>query len=73
MGTAQGVDFYRFSDNLSDEERGVRQTVRSFVAQHFLPHIKDYFRDGVFPLELAPELGALGCSDRRSRGPAVPA
>ena len=66
MATHKSVDFYRFDRNLSDEERGVRETVRRFVDDRFLPHIKRHFREGTFPLELAKEMGQMGLL-----GPAV--
>ena len=45
---------------LSDEERMVRDTVRRFVADRVLPDIGDWFERGVFPVEMAKEIGALG-------------
>lgn len=55
------MDVLRVDDQLTDEERMVRDTVRTFVAERVLPHVADWFEDGVFPVrELAPELGKLG-------------
>jgi glutaryl-CoA dehydrogenase len=45
---------------LSDEERLVRDTVRDFVRSRVLPGIDDWFERGVFPREVATELGQLG-------------
>ena len=45
---------------LSEEERLIRQTVRSFVQDKVKPHIADWFEKGVAPTELARELGDLG-------------
>jgi len=60
MGKSAGVDFYHFDRNLSDEERGIRDTVRRFVDDRFLPGVREHFRAGTFPLDLVPELGAMG-------------
>jgi glutaryl-CoA dehydrogenase len=60
MANYQGVDFYQFSRNFSDEERSVRKTVRQFVDNKFMPVIQEHFKAGTFPLELIPELGSLG-------------
>jgi glutaryl-CoA dehydrogenase len=45
---------------LSEEERMVRDTVRRFVGDRVLPDIGEWFERGVFPREMAKELGALG-------------
>jgi glutaryl-CoA dehydrogenase len=72
MAESQGVDFYQFSRNLSDEERGVRDTVRQFVDRRFLPVVREHFRAGTFPAELIPELGALGLLGSNIKGPGCP-
>jgi glutaryl-CoA dehydrogenase len=54
------VDFIAIETLLSDEERLIRDTVRSFVRNRVLPHIAEWFEHGRVPRELAPELGALG-------------
>ena len=66
MAHSQSVDFYRFSRNMSDEERSVRDTVRRFVDQSFLPVVRKHFADGTFPAEIVPELGAI-VGDRTTR------
>jgi glutaryl-CoA dehydrogenase len=57
---AAAVDLLRVDDELTDEERLVRDTVRDFAAKRILPHIADWFEAGTLPRELAPELGQLG-------------
>ena len=54
------VDLLNIEALLSDEERMVRDTVRAFVRERVLPAVAEWFEDGVFPRELAKELGALG-------------
>jgi len=72
MANPASVDFYRLSRTLSDEERGVRDTVAAFVDRSFLPGIRGHFRDGTFPLDLIPELGALGLLGSAVTGPGCP-
>ena len=54
------VDFIGASSLLSDEERLIRDTVRSFVRDRVLPGIAEWFEQGTLPRELGRELGALG-------------
>lgn len=72
MADFQGVDFYRFSRNLSDEERSVRDTVRQFVERRFMPLVREHFKAGTFPTELIPELGSLGLLGSSVKGPGCP-
>jgi glutaryl-CoA dehydrogenase len=53
-------DLLRIDDELSDEERLVRDTVRTFTADRVAPHVAGWFEAGTLPRELATELGALG-------------
>ncbi len=55
-----GPDLLRIDDELTDEERLVRDTVRKFAADQIMPNIADWFEAGTLPRELAPELGRLG-------------
>jgi glutaryl-CoA dehydrogenase len=56
----KGVDYYELDELLTDEERLVRDTVRAFVDERVMPRIGRCFRDGVFPMELVPEMARLG-------------
>jgi len=53
-------DFYDIDGLLSDEERMVRDTVRSWVSDRFLGLVEDAYRDGRFPREVIPEIAELG-------------
>ena len=55
-----GADLLRVDDELTDEERLVRDTVRAFAADKIMPDIADWFEAGTLPRELVPELGKLG-------------
>src|SRR5690349_23439405 len=53
-------DFYNLDSVLSEEERAVRDTIRSFVDEKVLPVIGDCYIEGRFPKELIPEMAQLG-------------
>ncbi|GAA5068269.1 glutaryl-CoA dehydrogenase [Thermocatellispora tengchongensis] len=54
-------DLLRIEDELSEEQRLVRDTTSAFVTDKVLPHVGDWFEEGTFPARaLAPELGGLG-------------
>ncbi|HEX5971954.1 MAG TPA: acyl-CoA dehydrogenase family protein [Gemmatimonadaceae bacterium] len=54
------LDFYNIDSVLSEEERAVRDSVRSFVDGSVLPVIGEAYVQGRFPRELIPEMGELG-------------
>jgi glutaryl-CoA dehydrogenase len=54
------VDFYRLDTLLSDEEKMIRQAVRTFVDERVRPLIGKCFEESRFPTELIPELAELG-------------
>ena len=54
------ADLLRIDDQLDNDERLIRDTVRKFTADRVLPHVADWFEAGTLPRELAPELAALG-------------
>lgn len=57
---ATETDLLRIDDQLGDEERLIRDTVRSFVSDHVLPEIADWFEAGMLPRSILTELGKLG-------------
>jgi glutaryl-CoA dehydrogenase len=57
---AAAVDLLHVDDELSEEERLVRDTVRDFAAKRVMPHVADWFEAGTLPRELASEVGQLG-------------
>src|SRR5436190_17181382 len=54
------LDFLEVDALLSDEERDIRDAMRRFVRERVLPGIAEWFEAGVFPKEVAAELGAMG-------------
>ena len=60
-GVTSATDFLAIDSLLSDDELLLRDTVRRWVNERFMPHVADWFERGVFPAEtVGPELGALG-------------
>jgi glutaryl-CoA dehydrogenase len=55
-----GVDFYDMDALLSEEERAVRDTIRSWVEDHLMPVIGQAYIDGKFPRQLVPGMAELG-------------
>ena len=60
LTTARDTDYYLLSDLLSDQEREIRDRVRTFVDTEVLPIINDYWERAEFPFELVPKLAQLG-------------
>ena len=54
------LDLLRIDEQLTQEERLVRDTVRDFATDRVMPHIADWFEAGTLPRELVPEAGKLG-------------
>jgi glutaryl-CoA dehydrogenase len=57
---AAPTDLLRIDDELTDEERLVRDTVRRFADDRIMPNIADWFEAGTLPKDLVPEVGKLG-------------
>jgi len=55
-----GVDFYSLDTLLSEEERAVRDTVRTWVDKQLIPVIGDAYIEGHFPKQLIPGMAELG-------------
>ena len=53
-------DFYNIDFALSEEERAVRDSIRSFVDDKVIPVIGDAYIEGKFPRQIVPEMGELG-------------
>ncbi|MDQ6861888.1 MAG: acyl-CoA dehydrogenase family protein [Verrucomicrobiota bacterium] len=60
MSADAPADFLQLDELLSPEERALRDRVRAFVSERFMPLVIQHHRAGTMPLDLAPELGALG-------------
>ena len=62
MADFTSPDFLLLDDtSYSDEERLVRETIREWVGNEFMPLIQQHVRrDGSFPMELVPAMAELG-------------
>ena len=72
MGEFTGVDYFDLDSLLTDEERLVRDTVRSFVDREVIPIIEEANREGRFPRELLPGLAELGLLGANLTGYGLP-
>jgi glutaryl-CoA dehydrogenase len=63
------LDLLDLDDDLADEDRLLRDTVRKFADDRLRPHIQQWFEDGRLPArELAQEFGALGVLGMHLKG-----
>src|ERR1700730_11752023 len=60
MAKFEAADFYNLDELLTAEERRIRDSVRHWVQERFLPVVAQHYRAGTFPMELEPELPQLG-------------
>ncbi len=60
MQAYDGVDFLGLDELLSDQEKQVRESVRSFVSQKFMPVVAKHYQAGTFPFDLVSEMGEMG-------------
>ena len=60
MAKFESPDFLQLEDLFTQEERTLRDRVRAFVNERFLPVVVQHYRAGTLPVEFARELGGLG-------------
>jgi glutaryl-CoA dehydrogenase len=70
--TPDALDFLDLGSLLDDEERMIRDTVRTFVRDRILPDIAQWFESHTFPRDLARELGKLGVLGMHLQGYGCP-
>jgi glutaryl-CoA dehydrogenase len=70
--TFQAADFYHLDELLSADERQIRDRVRGWVGERFLPLVAQHYRDGTFPMELVPELAEMGVFGPAIKGHGCP-
>jgi glutaryl-CoA dehydrogenase len=68
----RAADYYRLDEQLTDEERAIRDRVRAFGEQEVLPVINDYWERAEFPFELVPKVAALGVAGTTIEGYGCP-
>src|ERR687897_802368 len=67
-----GTDYFFLDDILTEEERDVRDRVRSFCDKDLIPIINDYWEKEEFPFELLPKIGALNIAGTTIEGYGCP-
>ena len=72
MSSFESPDFLDLDDLLTPDERQLRDRVRAFVDERFMPIVVEHHRAGTLPVELAPELGRLGVFGPTIRGYGCP-
>ena len=60
-------DYFLTDDLLTEEQKLVRESVRSYVKKEISPVIEEYAQKAAFPEHIVKQLGALGCF-----GPTIP-
>jgi glutaryl-CoA dehydrogenase len=60
MARFAGVDFYEIDALLTEEEIQIRDHVREWVEERYLPLIESAYEDGRFPAEVVPEIAEMG-------------
>ena len=60
MARFNGVDFYEIDSLLHEDEIQIRDHVRGWVEDRFLPLVEDAYEKAYFPREIIPELAEMG-------------
>ena len=60
MEAYRQLDYMNLESEFSEDERMVRDAVRSWVSERYIPIVMEHFEAGTFPHELTPELAELG-------------
>ena len=58
--TDGSTDFFDLDSRLGEDEIMMRDTVRRFVDDKFIPVVADHFEAGTFPEDLIPQIGEMG-------------
>ena len=65
MQAYKQLDYMNLESEFTEDERMVRDAVRSWVTERYIPVVMEHFEAGTFPKELIPEmaeLGVFGCN-----------
>lgn len=68
MKPFEHLDYLQMDELFTEEERMVRETVRSFVQENILPVIVEHNRAGTFPKHLIKPMGELGLLGSNLKG-----
>ncbi|CAN5594120.1 acyl-CoA dehydrogenase family protein [soil metagenome] len=61
-------DFYQLDSLLSPADLAVRDAVRRFVDERFVPVVNQHWHAGTFPMELMPQMGKIHCFGATIKG-----
>lgn len=56
----ESVDFYEIDSLLTDEQKLIRDSIRSFVSKEISPNIEDWYERNHFPLDIVKKMGNTG-------------
>ena len=56
----ESVDFYEIDSLLTDEQKLIRDSIRSFVSKEISPKIEDWYERNHFPLDIIKKMGNTG-------------
>ena len=54
------VDFYEIDSLLTDEQKLIRDSIRSFVSKEISPNIEDWYERNHFPIDIVKKMGNTG-------------
>lgn len=60
MNATPLLDLFEIESLLNEEQKMIRDSVRSFSREVYQPRVQQCFRDETFPEDLIPQIGALG-------------
>jgi glutaryl-CoA dehydrogenase len=60
MARFTGTDFYEIDPLLTEDERQIREHVRGWVEDRYLPIVEQAYEEARFPREVVPELAGMG-------------
>jgi glutaryl-CoA dehydrogenase len=71
-GSLSATDYFSLDELLTEEERGVRDRVRTFCDADVIPVINSYWQNEEFPFELLPKIAALNVAGTTIEGYGCP-
>jgi len=60
MARFTGVDFYEIDPLYTEDERQIRDHLRGWVEDRYLPLVEKAYEEARFPMEVVPELAGMG-------------
>src|SRR3954462_2518049 len=72
LARSQGTDFYGTDELLTDDERAIRDRVRTFVDERLIPVAAEYWERAEFPHELVAPYAALRVAGGSTSGDGGP-